>query len=109
MRLEGKVILVTASTRGIGAAIVRECAKEGATVYMAARRLEAAQAMADELNAAGGNVRVVYNDAYKTKPSSPTTPSDSTPTPSTIPCGSTPSPTPLISLGSTPSTNFPRL
>lgn len=65
MRLEGKVILVTASTRGIGAAIVRECVKEGATVYMAARRLEAAQAMADELNAAGGNVRVVYNDAYK--------------------------------------------
>ena len=35
MRLEGKVILVTASTRGIGAAIVRECVKEGATVYMA--------------------------------------------------------------------------
>lgn len=65
MRLEGKVILVTASTRGIGAAIVRECAKEGATVYMAARRVDAAQKMADELNAAGGNVHVVYNDAYK--------------------------------------------
>lgn len=65
MRLENKVILVTASTRGIGAAIVRACAKEGATVYMAARRLDAAQAMADELNAAGGNVRAVYNDAFK--------------------------------------------
>lgn len=65
MRLEGKVVLVTASTRGIGAAIVQECAKEGATVYMAARRLDAAQKMADELNAAGGKVRVVYNDATK--------------------------------------------
>lgn len=65
MRLEGKVIVVTASTRGIGAAIVRACAKEGATVYMAARRPDAAQEMADELNAEGANVRVVYNDATK--------------------------------------------
>lgn len=65
MRLENKVIAVTASTRGIGAAIVRECAKEGAIVYMAARRLDAAQEMADKLNAAGGKVHTVYNDASK--------------------------------------------
>ncbi|MGI6755969.1 MAG: SDR family NAD(P)-dependent oxidoreductase [Atopobiaceae bacterium] len=65
MRLEDKVILVTASTRGIGAAIVRACAEEDAVVYMAARRVEAAQQMADELNANGARVHVVYNDAYK--------------------------------------------
>lgn len=65
MRLENKVIAVTASTRGIGAAIVRECAKEGAIVYIAARRMDAAKAMADELNAAGGKVHAVYNDASK--------------------------------------------
>lgn len=29
-----KVLLVTASTRGIGLACVKECAKEGATMYM---------------------------------------------------------------------------
>jgi NAD(P)-dependent dehydrogenase (short-subunit alcohol dehydrogenase family) len=37
MRLKDKVILVTASTRGIGPAIVKKCALEGAQVYMAAR------------------------------------------------------------------------
>lgn len=37
MRLNNKAIIVTASTRGIGLAIVKACAKEGATVYMAAR------------------------------------------------------------------------
>jgi NAD(P)-dependent dehydrogenase (short-subunit alcohol dehydrogenase family) len=30
MRLQDKVILVTASTRGIGLAIVKKCAEEGA-------------------------------------------------------------------------------
>ena len=39
MRLQDKVILVTASTRGIGLAIVKKCAREGAKVYMAARDL----------------------------------------------------------------------
>ncbi|MCI9421170.1 SDR family oxidoreductase [Lachnospiraceae bacterium WCA-9-b2] len=65
MRLEGKVVLITASTRGIGLATVKACAKEGATVYMAARNLELAKSVADELNAEGGNVKYVYNDATK--------------------------------------------
>ena len=67
MRLKGKTILVTASTRGIGFAIVKACVKEGAAVYMAARNLERAQAAADELNAHGCNVKCVYNDATKPK------------------------------------------
>ena len=57
MRLKDKVILVTASTRGIGLAIAQACAKEGAKVYMGARNLERAKARADEMNAAGGNVK----------------------------------------------------
>ena len=65
MRLEGKVVLITASTRGIGRATVEACAKEGAKVYMAARNLELAKTVADELNAKGGNVKYVYNDATK--------------------------------------------
>ncbi len=65
MRLQDKVVLVTASTRGIGLAIVKACAEEGAVVYMAVRRPEAAQKTADELNAKGRRVRVVYNDASK--------------------------------------------
>ncbi len=65
MRLKDKVILVTASTRGIGLAIVKACAKEGAVVYMASRNMDRAQETADRLNADGFDVRCVYNDAGK--------------------------------------------
>ena len=61
MRLQNKVILITASTRGIGLACVRACAKEGARVYMAVRNLERAREIANTLN----NVKCVYNDATK--------------------------------------------
>ena len=65
MRLKDKVILITASTRGIGLACVKACAKEGATVYMAARNLELAKNEADKLNSKGHKVKYVYNDASK--------------------------------------------
>ena len=61
MRLENKVILVTASTRGIGLAIVKKCAEEGAQVYMAARNVERAREIANTLT----GVKCVYNDATK--------------------------------------------
>ena len=61
MRLQDKVILVTASTRGIGLAIVKKCAQEGAKVYMAARDIERAQQIANTLD----GVKCVYNDATK--------------------------------------------
>ena len=61
MRLKDKVILITAATRGIGLAIVKKCAEEGAKVYMAARDLERAQEIANSLN----GVKCVYNDATK--------------------------------------------
>ena len=65
MRLKNKIILVTASTRGLGLACVKACAKEGATVYMAARNLELAAKEADTLNNQGYCVKYVYNDAGK--------------------------------------------
>lgn len=65
MRLQNKVVLVTASTRGIGWEIVKACAKEGAVVYMAARNLEKAEAQAKELCLEGHRVRAVFNDAYR--------------------------------------------
>ena len=61
MRLKNKVVLITASTRGIGLACVKACAKEGANVYMAARNVERAQEVANTLN----GVKCVYNDATK--------------------------------------------
>ena len=65
MRLKDKTVLITASTRGIGLACVKMCAKEGAAVYMAARNLELAKEEADKLNSQGFNVKYVYNDASK--------------------------------------------
>ena len=61
MRLQDKVILVTASTRGIGLAIVKQCAAEGANVYMGARDLIQAQKIADTMD----NISCVYHDATK--------------------------------------------
>ena len=61
MQLQNKIILVTASTRGIGLAIVKKCAAEGAQVYMAARNIERAQEIANTLH----NVKCVYYDATK--------------------------------------------
>ena len=61
MRLKDKVVLITASTRGIGLACVKKCAKEGARVYMAARNIERAQEIANTLN----DAKCMYNDATK--------------------------------------------
>ncbi|MBQ8764153.1 MAG: SDR family oxidoreductase [Clostridia bacterium] len=65
MKLKDKIVLITASTRGIGLACVKACAKEGATVYMAARNLELAKKEADKLISRGYKVKYVYNDASK--------------------------------------------
>lgn len=63
MKLKDKVVIVTASTRGIGLAVAEASAKEGAIVYMAARNLERAEKEASRLNREGYKVRCVYNDA----------------------------------------------
>lgn len=63
MRLKDTVVLVTASTRGIGLSAVKACAKEGAAVYMAARNPERAKHIADQLGREGWRVKCVYNDA----------------------------------------------
>ena len=63
-KLEGKVALVTASTRGIGYAIAETFAREGAIVYMACRNLEVANEKAAALNAEGCTVKTVYFEAY---------------------------------------------
>ena len=65
MKLKNKTVLVTASTRGIGLAIVKKCAKEGATVYMAARNPERAEKLAEELCREGYAVTAVFHDAMK--------------------------------------------
>lgn len=60
--LEKHVILVTGSSRGIGAATVRELAKQGARVVLAARSTEATETIADEIEKAGGQAHAIGCD-----------------------------------------------
>jgi NAD(P)-dependent dehydrogenase (short-subunit alcohol dehydrogenase family) len=51
--LEGKVIIITGASSGIGAAAARVFAREGAAVALGARSVERLRDLADELEAAG--------------------------------------------------------
>ena len=63
-KLNGKVAIVTASTRGIGYACVETLAQAGARVYMACRNLEVGNEKTAALNARGLDVKTVYFEAY---------------------------------------------
>ena len=64
-RLEGKVAVVTGANSGVGAAIAKLFAAEGASVVMAARRKEALDEVANEINQAGGRTLAVPCDISK--------------------------------------------
>ena len=53
-RLEGKVVIVTGSTSGIGIGIARLCAKEGAKVVICGRREEKGLAVVNRIAEEGG-------------------------------------------------------
>ncbi len=58
-RLAGKVALVTGAARGLGLAIARRLAEEGATVWISGRDADALEAAA---SAIGGSARVIAFD-----------------------------------------------
>jgi 3-oxoacyl-[acyl-carrier protein] reductase len=60
--LSGRTALVTGSYRGTGRSIAGVLAAEGATVVVHGFELEAAEAVAAELRAAGGSARAVAGD-----------------------------------------------
>ncbi|HTN26078.1 MAG TPA: SDR family NAD(P)-dependent oxidoreductase [Solirubrobacteraceae bacterium] len=61
-RLDGTVALVTGASSGIGEAAARELARHGAAVAIAARRKERLDALASEIEAAGGTALAIEAD-----------------------------------------------
>lgn len=53
-RLQGRIVLVTGASRGIGAAVSKAFAAEGAQLILAARTIGGLQEVADEITKAGG-------------------------------------------------------
>ncbi|MEC9345660.1 MAG: SDR family NAD(P)-dependent oxidoreductase [Pseudomonadota bacterium] len=64
-RLEGRIALVTGASRGIGRAICRRFAAEGAHVIAVARDTGALEQLDDEIGALGGSATLVPMDLLK--------------------------------------------
>jgi NAD(P)-dependent dehydrogenase (short-subunit alcohol dehydrogenase family) len=61
-RFDGRVAVVTGSTRGIGEAIVRRLADEGASVVLSGRTVGDGEAVAERIREAGGEASFVRTD-----------------------------------------------
>lgn len=66
MQINGKIVLITGASSGIGASIAKSMAKAGGKVVLLARREEALRAVAEEIVQAGGNARVYPVDLADT-------------------------------------------
>lgn len=64
-RLEGRIALVTGASRGIGNAIARRYAAEGAHVIAVARKTRDLEQLDDDINALGGTATLVPMDLAK--------------------------------------------
>jgi 3-oxoacyl-[acyl-carrier protein] reductase len=62
MRFEGKIALVTGASRGIGEAVARRLAGEGATVIAAARSADALEKVVSSITSSGGKATVLALD-----------------------------------------------
>ncbi|MCW3106912.1 MAG: putative short-chain dehydrogenase/reductase precursor [Segetibacter sp.] len=63
--IEGKVIVITGASSGLGEAAARHLSEQGATVVLGARRVDRIQSLADELNNNGGKALAIATDVTK--------------------------------------------
>ncbi|WP_042879426.1 SDR family oxidoreductase [Cupriavidus necator] len=63
--IEGKVVVITGASSGLGETTARYLAARGASVVLAARRADRLAAIAEEIRAAGGKVEVVPTDVTR--------------------------------------------
>jgi NAD(P)-dependent dehydrogenase (short-subunit alcohol dehydrogenase family) len=64
MLLEKKTAVIYGAGGGIGSAVAREFAREGATVFLAGRTAEKLEAVAQDITKAGGSAEVAVLDAF---------------------------------------------
>ena len=62
---DGKVVIVTGGSSGIGAAAARRFARDGAKVVIAARREDKSEAVVRELKGLGGEGHFIRTDVSK--------------------------------------------
>jgi NADP-dependent 3-hydroxy acid dehydrogenase YdfG len=60
--IEGKVVVITGASSGLGEAAARMLSAEGATVVLGARRVDRLQSLADELSGRGGRALAIATD-----------------------------------------------
>lgn len=60
--IEGKIVVITGASSGLGEAAARMLSEQGATVVLGARRVERIQSLADELTGKGGKALAVETD-----------------------------------------------
>ena len=65
MKLNGKSIVVTGASSGMGKAIVERFAKEGARIIAVARRKERLEELAEQLKDSGGTVIPFVGDVSR--------------------------------------------
>lgn len=60
--IQGKIVVITGASSGLGEATARLLSAQGATVVLGARRVDRLQSLADELNGGGGKALAITTD-----------------------------------------------